>query len=180
LYKNLNDVRVNRTGIETRQNIMSEKKCFKCGKAGHFKINCPEDGKFANAVEMSKIPKVEIVVVELEGRKKNVLFDTGAAETFIGLGELKSLGKNPKRLREPKEFLLVDDSKLIIDEVVELGLVYNDVKIIESLNVINKVDSQKINKSNNFVRRFRNSKSLRVKLKNCQYNVKLKQATHRL
>jgi hypothetical protein len=55
-------------------------------------------------VDVVKNEKIEMRMVEIEGIKKNVLFDTGAAESFIGLGEVKMLARVEKNLLKEKLF----------------------------------------------------------------------------
>jgi hypothetical protein len=53
--------------------------------------------------------KVEMRTIKIANLEQNALFDTGAAQSFVGLGLLLYLKKNPTNLKNPKEFVLAYD-----------------------------------------------------------------------
>ncbi|MGL5709134.1 MAG: reverse transcriptase domain-containing protein, partial [Aeromonas sp.] len=121
-------------------------KCYNCGKEGHLSYNCGE-----NKQNNSLIKKLNGLVDEryakMNGRDVKVIFDTGATDNMITSGALSELG-SVKIAPKAQKYFFFDGSSCDSIGEAKIEFEYNDMKSIQTFNVVKNDENNKILLSN--------------------------------
>lgn len=125
--------------------------CYNCKKYGHYKNECQSssENKQLNTLEKAKCMReiksnIDVRKVQIEGVEMDVLFDSGACESIIGLKTVRKLIKNPRFDEQKKNLKFFNNSEFNIKRTIDLNISYNGKTFLDTFNVYEDPKCDKI------------------------------------
>ena len=152
-YKSYHKGKLDKTRRIEKREFINEKKiekdirdiiCYQCKEKGHYARDCPNKKLQNRMINIIRDPSKEeendvmdIEEVQINGVRKEVLFDTGATDNVVTKEALKKIpGVSTNKLEEPVIFKLINDTEIVAKEEVRLEVKYKDKFLIENFKCI--------------------------------------------